>query len=124
MTIFEVVLIVFPMKINAEYSGTDAGKIWDIVVGYVNRNRSFKSVTGIEYEAEFVGSCIYFIGGTPGTKRAEKGEYLTRKDFIYAYERIMGLAYIDTSTVKPLIKRQQTPFIGFLLSSGILSREE
>lgn len=108
------------MKICDEYRGMDGEAIWEAVVSYVQKHSSFTSVTGIRYSATFVGSCIFVKGGTPGTKRADEGEYLTGKDFILAYDKVKDFPEINTSIVKPYIKRQQTPFIGLLLCSGIL----
>lgn len=108
------------MNIKPEYLDADGAQIWKMVVDYVKRNRKFTSVTGIPYSASFVGSCIFFRGGTRGTKRADEGEYLTGKDFIAAYDRIKTLEVINTAKVKPYIKRQQTPFIGLLVCAGII----
>ena len=109
------------MTINEAFRECSGEVIWQRVVAYVNEKKAFTSVTGISYSATFVGSCIFIKGGTPGTKRAEEGEYLTGKDFIYAWEKIKGLELINTAKVKPFIKRQQTPFIGLLICSGVLS---
>ena len=108
------------MKIKKEFQAKIGEEIWNEIVNFINENHKFTSVTGIVYQATFVGSCIFLRGGSPGTKRADDGEYLTGKDFIYAYEKIRTLDKINTSTVKPHIKRQQTPFIGLLISAGIL----
>ena len=97
------------MEIRKEYLDKSGAEVWQIVVDYVKKHGSFTSVTGIPYSATFVGSCIFIKGGTPGTKRAKEGEYLTGKDFIAAYD-----------VVKPFIKRQQTPFIGLLVCSGAI----
>lgn len=108
------------MKIKYEYRDMDGAGIWEIIVSYVKSCNSFRSVTGIHYSATFVGSCIFVKGGTPGTKRADEGEYLTGKDFISAYNTVRDFPEINTSIVKPYIKRQQTPFIGLLYCAGII----
>lgn len=108
------------MKIRKQYREMDGKDIWEIIVSYVKEHQTFTSVTGIRYSATFVGSCIFIKGGTPGTKRAKEGEYLTGKDFIEAYDRIKDFPEINTSIVKPFIKRQQTPFIGLLYCAGIV----
>lgn len=108
------------MKIRKQYREMDGKDIWEIIVSYVKEHQTFTSVTGIKYSATFVGSCIFIKGGTPGTKRAKEGEYLTGKDFIEAYDRIKDFPEINTSIVKPFIKRQQTPFIGLLYCAGIV----
>ena len=108
------------MKIKSAFQGKTGKDIWNTVVDFVNTYHKFKSVTGIEYTATFVGNCIFLKGGRPGTKRADDGEYLTGKDFIFAYGKIRTFDKINTATVKPHIKRQQTPFIGLLISAGIL----
>ena len=111
------------MKIKAGYKNIDGAATWDIVVEYVKSRGSFTSVTGITYSATFVGSCIFVKGGTPGTKRAVEGEYLTGKDFVRAYDAIKSWDFINVSQVKPYIKRQQTPFIGLLVSAGIMEED-
>lgn len=108
------------MEIKNEYLNLSGAQAWEIVVNYVKANNSFKSVTGIPYSATFVGSCIFLKGGTAGTKRADEGEYLTGKDFIAAFDRIKTLEVINTAKVRHYIKRQQTPFIGLLVCSGII----
>ena len=108
------------MKIKKEFQTKTGEVIWNEIVNFINENHKFTSVTGIEYYATFVGSCIFLKGGSPGTKRADEGEYLTGKDFICAYNNIRLFEKINTSVVKPYIKRQQTPFIGILLSAGII----
>lgn len=108
------------MQIKQEYKDIDGKQAWEIVVDYVKHNGCFTSVTGIPYSANFVGSCIFLKGGTPGTKRATEGEYLTGKDFIAAYDIIKNIEVINTAKVKIYIRRQQTPFIGLLVCSGII----
>lgn len=108
------------MEIRKEYLGMSGAEVWEIVVDYVKRHGSFTSVTGIPYSAIFVGSCIFIKGGSRGTKRATEGEYLTGKDFIAAYDIVKTLDEINTAKVKPYIKRQQTPFIGLLVCSGVI----
>ena len=112
------------MRIKAGYKNIDGAAAWDIVVEYVKSRGSFTSVTGITYSATFVGSCIFVKGGTPGTKRAVEGEYLTGKDFVRAYDAIKLWDFINVSQVKPYIKRQQTPFIGLLVSAGIMEEDK
>ena len=112
------------MRIKAGYKNIDGAAAWDIVVEYVKSRGSFTSVTGITYSATFVGSCIFVKGGTPGTKRAVEGEYLTGKDFVRAYDAIKSWGFINVSQVKPYIKRQQTPFIGLLVSCGIMEEDK
>lgn len=111
------------MRIRPEYKKLGGAAAWNIVVEYVKAKGSFKSVTGITYSASFVGSCIFVKGGTPGTKRAVEGEYLTGKDFVRAYDAIKSWDFINVSQVKPYIKRQQTPFIGLLVSCGIMEED-
>lgn len=108
------------MEIRKEYLEMSGADVWKIVVEYVRRHGSFTSITGIPYSATFVGSCIFIKGGTPGTKRANEGEYLTGKDFIAAYDIVKTLDEINTAKVKPYIRRQQTPFIGLLVCAGVI----
>ena len=108
------------MEIRKEYLGMSGAEVWEIVVDYVKRHGSFTSVTGIPYSATFVGSCIFIKGGSPCTKRATEGEYLTGKDFIAAYDIVKTLDEINTAKVKPYIRRQQTPFIGLLVCAGVI----
>ena len=111
------------MRIKSEYRDLAGATVWDIVVEYVKSHGSFTSVTGITYSATFVESCIFVKGGTPGTKRAVEGEHLTGKDFVRAYDAIKSWDFINVSQVKPYIKRQQTPFIGLLVSCGIMEED-
>ncbi len=108
------------MKINDRYKGMDGVRIWEVVVHYVIAHKTITTLTGISFNATFVGNCIFLKGGTPGTKRAERGEYLTAKDFIAAYDVIREWEDIHTGNVKPYIKRQQTPFIALLHCAGVL----
>ena len=108
------------MEIRKEYLGMSGADVWKIVVDYVRSHGSFTSATGITHSATFVASCIFIKGGTPGTKRAKEGEYLTGKDFIPAYDIVKTLEEINTAKVKPYIKRQQTPFIGLLVCAGVI----
>ncbi len=110
------------MYIKDEFLDAKGEEVWEIVVDYVKKNKSFVSVTGISYYANFVDSCIYFKGGG-GHKRSHRGEYLTAKDFIAAYDVIKTLEEINTGKVKPYIKRQQTPFIGLLICAGVIVNE-
>lgn len=111
------------MKIAHKYKNYSGIQAWEVVVGHVRENSVIVSVTGLEFNATFVGSCIFLKGGTPGTKRAETGEYLTAKDFIAAYDKVKDWEDINTGNVKPYIKRQQTPFIALLHCAGILVQE-
>ena len=108
------------MKISDKYKGSDGKEAWDIVVDYVHDHPEITTVSGLRLSVRFVGSCIFIKGGTPGTKRAEKGEYLTAKDFIPAFDAVKDWDEINTGNVKEHIRRQQTPFIALLHCSGIL----
>lgn len=119
MNIFENAKLPF-MRIAERFKGFTGQDAWEEVVRHVKVYDTVQSVTGITFNVTFVGSCIFIKGGTPGTKRADKGEYLTAKDFIAAYDKIRGWENINTGNVKPYIKRQQTPFIALLHCAGIL----
>lgn len=108
------------MKIKDKYRDLDGRQAWEMVVKHIIVNKEVTTITGISFTATFVGSCLFLKGGTPGTKRAEKGEYLTAKDFIATYDKIRNWEDIHTGNVKPFIKRQQTPFIALLHCAGIL----
>jgi hypothetical protein len=108
------------MKINEKFKDFDGRMAWEHVVRHVENHDTITTVTGITLNVHFVGSCIFIKGGTPGTKRAEKGEYLTGKDFVSAYDTVREWEDIHTGNVKPYIKRQQTPFIALLHCAGIL----
>ncbi len=108
------------MKIKEKYRMMDGTDIWEIIVHHVIACKTITTMTGIRFTATFVGNCLFLKGGTPGTKRAEKGEYLTAKDFISAYNTVKDWDDIHTGNVKPYIKRQQTPFIALLHCAGIL----
>ena len=108
------------MKIAERYKVFTGKQAWEKVVRHITDHDEIQSVTGITFKASFVGNCIFIKGGTPGTKRADKGEYLTAKDFIAAYDTVRSWEDINTGNVKPYIKRQQTPFIALLNCAGIL----
>ena len=108
------------MKIKENFKDYDGAAAWDHIVEYVIAHGEVTTMKGITFSAKFVGHCIFLKGGVPGTKRYEKGEYLTGKDFIYAYDIVKDWNNINTGNVKPHIKRQQTPFIALLHYSGIL----
>ena len=108
------------MKISEKFKVLDGHAAWETVVRHIMDNSTVTTVTGISFEATFVGNCLFLKGGRPGTKRAVKGEYLTAKDFIAVYDRIRYWDDIHTGNVKPYIKRQQTPFIALLHCAGIL----
>lgn len=108
------------MKIKVQYKDIDGKAAWDIIVQHVMSHATITTVTGITLNVKFVGSCIFIKGGKPGTKRAVKGEYLTAKDFIAAYDIVRDWENINTGNVKDHIKRQQTPFIALLHCAGII----
>jgi hypothetical protein len=108
------------MKIKDSFKQFDGVQAWEKVVEHVISAKTITTVRGKVFSTTFVGHCIFIKGGTPGTKRAEKGEYLTAKDFIAAYDAVRGWEEINTGNVKPYIKRQQTPFIALLHCAGIL----
>ncbi len=108
------------MKIHGNFRYFDGKAAWEHIVEYVKVNGNVTTMKGITFSAKFVGHCIFLKGGTPGTKRYDKGEYLTSKDFINAYDTVKDWDNINTGNVKPYIKRQQTPFIALLHCSGLL----
>lgn len=106
------------MKIDRKYQGETALRIWEMLCGHVVVHRGFHSVTGIEYRAEIRHNAIYYKGGCG--RRAAAGEYFDRTTFLRAYDLVRQLPEINTCTVKPFLNRRQTPFIGLLISAGIL----
>lgn len=108
------------MRITESYRQADGQAAWEAVVRHITEHPEVTTLTGISFNAKFVGNCLFLKGGRPGTKRAERGEYLTAKDFIATYDIIRTWDDIHTGNVKPLIKRQQTPFIALLHNAGIL----
>lgn len=108
------------MKIKEEFKHFDGIRAWEAVVAHVMEHGQITTVTGIVLSTTFVGSCIFIKGGTPGTKRYERGEYLTGKDFVAAYDIVKDWDEINTGNVKPYIKRQQSPFIALLKCAGII----
>lgn len=108
------------MRIQKEYKDFNGEQVWEAVVRFIEQNKQVTSVTGKVFSVTFVGSCLFIKGGTPGTKRAEKGEYLTAKDFISAYDSVKDWEEINTGNVKQYIRRQQTPFIALLHCTGII----
>lgn len=108
------------MKIKVGFKDYDGRKAWETVVSHVVSRGQITTVTGIVLSATFVGNCIFLKGGTPGTKRHDRGEYLTAKDFIRTYDAVREWDEITTGNVKPYIPRQQTPFIALLACAGII----
>lgn len=106
------------MKINRKYQRETALRIWEILCSHIETSCGFHSVSGIAYQAQVRHNAIYYKGGKG--RRAEAGEYFDRTTFLRAYDSIRGLPDINTCTVKPYVNRRQTPFVGLLLSAGIL----
>lgn len=95
---------------------------WAIVAYYVIQNGNFLSLKKIKYNARFESDAIYFSGG----KRIDE-EIIPKQDFIKIFDAIQHLGKINTNTVKPFFAKyakniyaKHSPFIGLLLSSGIL----
>lgn len=108
------------MKIKREYEKAPGSMIWDIVIAYIKKNGQFESVTGLKYSAEIRDASINYKGGTERSARATKGESISKDAFIDAFEQSRSLKCINTSKVKPIIRWQQSPFVGLLKSAGII----
>lgn len=108
------------MKIKHEYKNVLSSDIWNIVATYINENGQIMSITGIVYKAQASTESISYIGGQVGCARAMKGESISKDLFVSAFEQTRMLEYINTKTVKQLIGRKQSPFVGLLKSAGII----
>ena len=67
------------MKIKDKYKDWDGASVWEEVVKYVISHTEITTVTGISFNATFVGSCIFLKGGTPGTKGLNAGNILPER---------------------------------------------
>lgn len=95
---------------------------WVIVAFYVMQNQGFFSVTKIKYKARLESDAIYFSGGD----RSDE-EIIPKEDFIAIFDAVKHLQNINTNTVKPFFAKyakdiyaKHSPFIGLLLSSGLI----
>ena len=96
---------------------------WAIVSFYVSKNKSFESVSGITYEADFLDDLIQYVG-----KNRNEGmpETINMEEFVSAFDSIKSIHDINTNTIKNLLPsslyRKRTPFIGLLVSAGLLDQ--
>ncbi len=94
---------------------------WAIVAFHVLQNESFHSVTNITYQARVDDDLIIYKGGNRNNGEEEP---ISKGDFITGFEAIKNLEEINTNAIKELlpnaIYRKRTPFIGLLLSAGII----
>ena len=51
------------MKISDKFKDADGAAAWDAVVKYVMVNRTITTLTGISFDATFVGNCLFLKGG-------------------------------------------------------------
>lgn len=112
------------MKIKKEYINSTPEEIWDLLIEHIKVEKYFSSKTGISYTSSITASGdIYFRGGSG--KRSVDGEILKKDKFIAAYNAIEDKYNIDTGidALKNNLNRQRTPFVGLLLSTGILERD-
>ncbi len=94
---------------------------WAVVAFYVLQNKSFKSVSGISYDARLEEDEIIYKGGR---RNNGEDESIGKSDFITGFEAIKSLKEINTNTIKEhlpnALYRKRTPFIGLLFSAGII----
>ncbi|MBS1614355.1 MAG: hypothetical protein JST49_16160 [Bacteroidetes bacterium] len=94
---------------------------WRIITAYINEVGSFKSVTGIVYQATVSGECIMYKGGN---RNGGKYENIERAEFISVFPVVQNMDVVNTSSIKRSIPsslyRKRTPLIGLLISSGLL----
>lgn len=94
---------------------------WAIVGIYVSKNKSFRSVSGITYEAKLLNNLIQYVGDN---RNEGMPETINEEEFISAFDSIKSILDINTNTIKNLLPsslyRKRTPFIGLLFSAGIL----
>jgi hypothetical protein len=100
----------------------DANTVWKLVTENISGNNGFTSISGIQYTARLVNNSILYKGGN--RKNGEEEE-LCKTDFIAAFNAVKNVDDINTNTIKKVIPtavyRKRTPFIGLLISSGIIS---
>lgn len=94
---------------------------WKIVEKNIEKIKSFTSVKGIKYEARLINGEIFYKGGDRNNGNEET---ISKSEFISAFDEIRSLSVINTNTIKEYLPkslyRKRTPFIGLLLSSGII----
>jgi hypothetical protein len=98
------------------------GKLaWAIVGFYITKNKSFKSVSGNSYEAKLLKNSIQYTGNN---RNEGMPETINEEEFVSAFDSIITIGDINTNTIRNLLPsilyRKRTPFIGLLVSSGIL----
>lgn len=112
------------MRMNQSYVSINGNEAWGIIVSYIDESQSFHSVSGIRYQADVQENLISYRGGSGD--RGEKGESISRSDFVEAYDSIRVLPEINTSAIKGRIPnslyRKRTPLIGLLYSAGIIEK--
>ena len=96
----------------------DGYQAWVIVTSHIIRKRSFRSVSGITYDARLFDDGIAYKGG----ERSNGEEEVIREtDFVAAFNAIRDLPVINTNTIKTMLPgslyRKRTPFIGLLFSA-------
>lgn len=115
--------------IKDEYKEMDTDQIWSKIIEYLSKNKHFASVTGIDYEAKIQDDHIFFQGGKDeNCSRATKGETITHKEFIEAFNSLRQYVFFNTTLLKELkivtvpFSYKRAPFVGLLNSVGIIYR--
>lgn len=115
--------------IKDEYKKMDTEDIWSKIIEYLSKNKHFTSVTGIDYEAKIHADYIFFQGGrNEECNRATKGDKITHKEFIEAFDSIREHDFFNTNLLKKLkivtvpFSYKRAPFVGLLYSVGIIYR--
>ncbi len=97
------------------------GHAWAIVTHHVRQNKSFETVSGINYSARVEGNAIFYRGSD---RNNGEEEIITRVEFAEAFSNVQSVENINTNSIKTLVPnslyRKRTPFIGLLYSSKII----
>lgn len=115
--------------IKDEYKKMDTEEIWSKIIDYLSKNKHFSSVTGINYDVQIYADHIFFQGGKDeDCSRATKGEKITHKEFIEAFDSIRQYEFFNTNLLKKLkivtvpFSYKRAPFVGLLNSVGVIYR--
>mgnify|MGYP007067312060 CR=1 FL=1 len=109
-------------KMIREFQTFTGERAWNYVMDHLKKTCSpFYSVTGGAYEVISVTSSeIVFRNNKKETCRGkEKGEIIKKDNFVAAYNFIKNIEF-NTVTVKEKNDRQQSPFIGLLISAKMI----
>jgi hypothetical protein len=95
--------------------------VWQKVQECFLVNKTFESVTGIEYQARCTGDVIIYCCKSRNNGEEES---ISKQQFISSFEAIKHFDEINTNTIKGKIQssiyRKRTPLIGILKSCRII----